>query len=105
MILYLAVFNLLISFGVLFLIKKGKIKKYCNILRYVNITQIIAILLIPIILIFLMIDLEAKQPIINDGRGFGILTFFIYALLGIVIFIINVVIVLFNWRIYKTSRK
>lgn len=43
-----------------------------------------------------MIDLITVQPIINDGRTLGILLMLIYALIGVIVLIFNVVILLLN---------
>jgi hypothetical protein len=96
MIVFILILNFIISCGVLFFIKTGKVIKYSRVLQYINVTQIISILLVPILFIFLMIDLNTQQPIINDGRALGILLVLIYALLGIIVFMLNVVILLLN---------
>ena len=97
MILFILAINLMISFAVLLLIKKGKINKYACLLRYVNVIQLISILLVPILFILLMFDL----PIINDGRAFGILLLLIYGLLGIIVLILNTAILFINYFSHK----
>jgi hypothetical protein len=101
MIVLIFILNLFISLAVLFFIKKRKVIKYSSFLKYVNITQIISILLVPILFVFLMIDLNTAQPIINDGRAFGIYLFFIYALFGIIVLILNTIILLINYFSHK----
>jgi hypothetical protein len=102
MILFIIVVNLIVSLIILNLIKKGKIKKYCKILRCLNKAQVISVLLSPILFIILMIDLYSEHSIFdNDGRVGGILLLFIYALLGIIVFIFNVVILFLNHFSHK----
>jgi hypothetical protein len=97
MIVLILILNLGISLTVLFSIRKGKIVKYSRLLKYINIAQIVSILLVLILFVFLMVDLYTAQPIINDGRALGLWTIFIYASLGIIVLIFNVVILLLNW--------
>ena len=86
MILFIIILNLVISLAVLFLIRKGKIVKYSRIFKYINIVHISSIGL----LVFL--DLY-----IVENRASGIFLFFIYALLGAIVLILNVIFLLRNY--------
>jgi hypothetical protein len=88
MILFILIFNFIISFGGLFLIKKEKIIKYSRVLQYANIVQIILCL-------FIILLLFGFFSIVND-RVSAIFLFLIYAILSITILIFNLVILLLN---------
>jgi hypothetical protein len=87
MIVFIIILNLIISLGVLFLIKKGAIIKYSCFLKYVNITQVISILL--------FVSISFCKFV--DDRLSAIYLFFIYVLLSIIVFIVNAVILLINF--------
>lgn len=94
--IFIALLNSIISLIALSWIKRGVIIKYTYILRCVNVVQLVLLLFIPLSGVFLMIDLFTPPPIIENGRALGLWITLIYALLGILVFIFNVVILLIN---------
>lgn len=80
------IFNFIISFLGLLLVKKRKIIKYARVLQYANIVLIILCLFI-ILLLFSFVD----------SRVDAIRCFFIYILVGVVVLIFNIVILLLNY--------
>ena len=89
-LLIIILLNLGISRIVLFLIRKGKIVKYSRFLKYINIIHIISI---GLLILFDFCFVESRED--------AICSFFIYALLGIIVLILNLVFLLLN-RFFKT---
>lgn len=98
MILGVILINFLMSWTMLVLLKERKIAWHTRLLRGLNWLNIGVLALFPIISLCLLYDIYFCDFLRYFGRGQAICMAFIYTVIGLIVFIFNLIAVIQNRR-------